>query len=129
MKKKLVLIALVLAAAVVGCKDEESVSDKGNSTGNLSDTDKERLYDKVWYPTSAAGGVNFEFKTDGVFRINKSLDGTWSWQNDGDTMNVVDHNNARYNMLFEEINASTIKFRSSQAGDNYQTLFEMKDTE
>ena len=129
MKRKLVLIALVLTAAVVGCKDEEAVSDKGNSTGNLSDTDKGKLYDKVWYPTSAAGGVNFEFKSDGIFRINKSLDGTWSWQNDGDTMNVEDYAGGRYNLLFEEINASTIKYRSSQAGDNYQTLFEMRDTE
>lgn len=77
----------VLRAVVVGfslsvlltmssCGDDSA--DKNNtSTGELNDATKEKLYDKVWYPTLSSGGANMEFITDGkIYRINKSLDGT-----------------------------------------------------
>ena len=130
----------VLRAVVVGfslsvlitmssCGDDSA--DKNNtSTGKLNDATKEKLYDKVWYPTLSSGGANMEFITDGkIYRINKSLDGTWSWKNNGDTMAVVDYGGNRYNFLFESITDNEMKYRYDFAGDNFQQVYTMKDTE
>jgi len=130
----------VLRAVVVGfslsvlitmssCGDDSA--DKNNtSTGKLNDATKEKLYDKVWYPTLSSGGANMEFITDGkIYRINKSLDGTWSWKNNGDTMAVVDYDGNRYNFLFESITDNEMKYRYDFAGDNFQQVYTMKDTE
>ena len=82
------------------------------------------------YPTLASGGANMEFITDGkIYRINKSLDGTWDWKNNGDTMTVVDYNGSRYNFLFESITDREMKYRYDCAGDNFQQVYTMKDTE
>jgi len=130
----------VLRAVVVGfslsvlltmssCGDDSA--DKNNtSTGKLNDATKEKLYDKVWYPTLSSGGANMEFITDGkIYRINKSLDGTWKWKNNGDTMAVVDYSGNRYNFLFESITDNEMKYRYDFAGDNFQQVYTMKDTE
>jgi len=130
----------VLRAVVVGfslsvlltmssCGDDSA--DKNNtSTGKLNDATKEKLYDKVWYPTLSSGGANMEFITDGkIYRINKSLDGTWNWKNNGDTMAVVDYSGNRYNFLFESITDNEMKYRYDFAGDNFQQVYTMKDTE
>lgn len=123
---KISLLSLVLVASA--CKDDSSDSNN-TSSGKLTDADKAKLVNKVWYPTISSGGVNIEFKSDGIYRINKSLDGTWSWQNKGDTMNVTDYANGKYKYLFVTIGASQITFRSNQGGDNFATLITMKDTE
>jgi len=130
----------VLRAVVVGfslsvlltmssCGDDSA--DKNNtSTGKLNDATKEKLYDKAWYPTLSSGGANMEFITDGkIYRINKSLDGTWNWKNNGDTMAVVDYSGNRYNFLFESITDNEMKYRYDFAGDNFQQVYTMKDTE
>lgn len=126
----MILAALLICTAAFAfqsCKDE---SDEPNSsTGKLSDATKAKLYDKVWYPTLASGGVNFEFITGGVCRFNKSLDGTWKWQNNGDTMNVSDWTGQKYNMLFESIGDKQMSYRTNQSGNNFKDVFTMKDTE
>lgn len=129
--KTKILTALILisgAVAFQSCKDDAS-DEPNTSTGKLSDASKAKLYDKVWYPTLASGGVNFEFITGGVCRFNKSLDGTWKWQNNGDTMNVSDWTGQRYNMLFESVGDHQMSYRSNQAGNNYKDVYTMKDTE
>lgn len=110
-----------------GCKDKEESTN--TSTGKLSDADKKKLLDKIWYPTISSGGVNIEYKTGGIYRINKSLDGTWTWLNNGDTMSITDYANGKYKNVFVTIGANQITFRSSQGGDNFATLITMKDTE
>ena len=124
MKKFWIITMLALSWAACGEKEE-----MGESTGKISDSDKAGLYDKTWYPTSSTGGVNFTFMKDGEFRENKSLIGSWSWQNNGDTMNIISWDNRRYNLLFDEIATNQIKWRSNLNGDNYATQFTYRDTE
>lgn len=130
MKIRSILFALagVIAFSTFSCKDD-ATDDKGSSTGKLSDADKKKLVDKIWYPTISSGGVNIEYKTGGIYRINKSLDGTWAWSNNGDTMSITDYTNSKYKNVFVTIGDHQITFRSSQGGDNFATLFTMKDTE
>lgn len=116
----------MLALSWAACGEKEEM---GDSTGNITDSAKAGLYDKTWYPTSSTGGVNFTFMKDGEFRENKSLIGSWSWQNNGDTMNIISWDNRRYNLLFDEIGTNQIKWRSNLNGDNYATQFTYRDTE
>jgi hypothetical protein len=129
MLKKVILLSLsLLVLGTFSCKDkEETVAN--SSAGKLTDADKKKLVDKIWYTTLSSGGVNMEFKSNGIFRINKSLDGTWAWSNNGDTMNIVDYGNTKYKNVFITIGANQMTFRSNQSSDNYKTLFTMKDTE
>lgn len=134
MTKKYLMIAIgLLLIGGQSCKDEEDAPGTGSnntSKGKLTDADKAKLYDKVWYPTSAAGGVNFEFKTSGnIMRFNKSLDGTWAWINKGDTMNISNWVGEKYKFLIISIGANEMTYRSSQGGDNYKTLSTYRDTE
>ncbi len=125
------MILVIAASLILGsaCKDKEDGADgPNNSTGQLTDSDKAKLYDKVWYPTGSVGGLELEFLSDGIFRQSLSLEGSWSWQNKGDTMNVQDYNNKKYNFLFDEISNTTIKYRSNGGGDNYQTQFTFSST-
>jgi len=122
--------SLSVLITMSSCGDDSADKDNNTSTGKLNDATKEKLYDKVWYPTLASGGANMEFITDGkIYRINKSLDGTWNWKNNGDTMAVVDNNGNRYNFLFESITDREMKYRYDFAGDNFQQVYTMKDTE
>lgn len=130
MFKKVIILSLGLfVLGTFGCKDKEDTTPSGNSTGKLTDADKKKLVDKIWYSTLQSGGVNMEFKSGGIFRINKSLDGTWAWSNNGDTMNITDYGNSKYKNLFISIGSNQITFRSNQGSDNFKTLFTMKDTE
>jgi len=127
--KSLAAVALALTIFITySCGDDSS--EPNSSSGNVSDADKSKLYDKIWYPTIASGGTNMEFITEGkIYRINKSLDGTWKWRNNGDTMDVVDHSGARYSFLFEKITNNEMKYRYNYGGDAFGTLYTMKDTE
>ena len=130
MLKKVLLLSLsLLVLGTFSCKDKEDAASSNTSTGKLTDADKKKLLDKIWYTTLPSGGVNMEFKSNGIFRINKSLDGTWAWSNNGDTMNITDYGNSKYKNLFITIGGSQMTFRSNQSGDNFKTLFTMKDTE
>jgi len=130
MLKKVIILSLSLFIwGTFGCKDKEDATSTGNSTGKLSDADKKKLENKIWYSTLPSGGVNMEFKSDSIYRINKSLDGTWAWYNKGDTMNITDYGNSKYKNLFISIGSNQIAFRSNQGSDNFKTLFTMKDTE
>ena len=125
MKFKTTILLVIFASVAVlsACGDSsDNPSAKGNSTGHLSDAQKANLYDKVWYAQGSAGGLDLEFLSDGEFRQAKSLPGTWEWQNNGDTMNIVDYNNSSFNFLFDEITSTTMKYRSNWGGDNYQTV-------
>lgn len=120
--------SLSMVFTLASCGDDSA--DKNTSTGKLNDSSKNKLYDKIWYPTLASGGTNMEFITDGnIYRINKSLDGTWTWRNNGDTMDVVDYGGKRYSFLFESITDHEMKYRYNFAGDNFQKVYSMKDTE
>ncbi|MFY0643215.1 MAG: hypothetical protein JXR19_01985 [Bacteroidia bacterium] len=121
-KTTILFVMIGLFTSVSSCKDkEDGVDGPNSSTGQLTDSDKANLYDVIWYPNG--GGLELQFLSDGVFRQALSLDGTWEWQNNGDTMNIKDYANKRYNFLFEEISSSTMKYRSNIGGDNYNTLF------
>ena len=129
MKYTLILVMASLLLITPACKDkEEGANGPNNSTGQLSDADKAKLLDKVWYPTGSVGGLELEFLSDGTFRQALSLEGSWNWQNNGDTMNIQDYTNKKYNFLFDEISNTTIKYRSNGGGDNYQTQFTFSST-
>jgi hypothetical protein len=119
------LIALT-TLTFTACKDDGSDSGPNNSTGILSDATKKKLYDKTWY---TGMGINFMFFTDGTFRLNKSLDGTWEWLNQGDTMLVTNYDNRKYLNLFSTIGDHQAKYTSSQGSDNFKTVVTLSDTE
>jgi hypothetical protein len=97
------------------------------TTGSLSKSTKDMLYDKIWYSTNPTGGIDHEFLSDGTLRQAQSLDGRWTWQNNGDTMNLVDHMGNRYDYLFMSIGSNSMSFKSSV--DGYQSVHGFKDTE
>jgi len=127
-----ILVLVILLGSVLinySCGDDGAIT-PGSSSGKITDSIKSKLYNKVWYPTIASGGTNLEFKTDGnIYRINKSLDGTWEWRNNGDTMDVRDYGGARYSFIFELISDNQMKYRYNFGGDGFGTLYTMKDTE
>jgi hypothetical protein len=123
---KKIWMLIMLAAVFAACNDKEEM---GDSTGNLSDSDKAGLYDKTWYPTASTGGVNYTFNSNGEFIENKSLIGSWSWANNSDTMNITSWDNQRFKMVFDEIGSNQIKWRSNLNGDNFRTQFVYRDTE
>ncbi|MBO6516724.1 MAG: hypothetical protein JJ975_09250 [Bacteroidia bacterium] len=128
--KKLVVYLVVLSglAFVTSCGDDGATpGSTEKSTGKLKDADKAKLYDKVWFSTSQGGGIDHEFLSDGTLRQSQSLDGRWVWENNGDTMNIVDYQGARYSYLFQTITASSMSFKTSV--DGYKNVFTFKDTE
>lgn len=107
-----------------GCKDKEDGVDGNNtSTGKITDTEKGYLYDKVWYSQDAGGGIDLEFLSDGTYRAAKSLEGTWVWLNNGDTMSIVDYANKKFKYVFDEVTPSTMKYRTDLGGNNFQKQY------
>jgi hypothetical protein len=134
MKKKYLMISIgLLLLGGQSCKDEDETPKTrtiNTSTGILTDGDKVKLYNKIWYPTSTSGGVNFEFITNGnVLRFNKSLNGSWAWINNGDTMNVTGWMGDKYKLLIVSVTDKTMSFKSNQGGSNFETLSSYRDTE
>ncbi|MFT5725544.1 MAG: hypothetical protein ACI9JN_002669 [Bacteroidia bacterium] len=129
MKKVILYFSLVLSMAfLASCGgDDTATPSTGGPTGKLSAAQKEMLYDKVWFSTSTAGGIEHEFLSDGTLRLSRGLDGRWTWLNGGDTMSCSDHTNARFQYVFQTITASTMSFKYSI--DNYKSTFSYKDTE
>lgn len=130
MKHKLILALLVGSGMIFGlqaCKDDGDNGSKNTSTGLLTDSDKAKLYDKVWYSTSSSGGVDHEFLKDGTLRLSQSLEGRWNWINNGDTMDILNPSNQRYRYLIKTITANSISLTTSV--DKYTTLHTYKDTE
>lgn len=124
--KKLIVILLVSGAIFTGCKDKENI---GSTSGTkYTAAHKAKLYDKVWYTTHPAGGLELQFLSNGVFRQALSLNGTYEWQNGGDTMNIVAYNNARFNFVFDDISDHEFTYRTDFAGDNYTTVYRYIDT-
>ncbi len=121
------ILMLVLIGSIgmgYGCKDKEDGVDGPNtSTGKLTDSQKANLYDVVWYSQAQGGGIDLEFLSDGTYRQAKSLEGTWLWRNNGDTMAVVDYNNKKYNYVFDEISNTTMKYRTDLGGNGFQTQY------
>jgi len=127
--KKIFLILLVAVSVgfLTSCGGDDTPSSTGTSTGKLKDGDKANLYDKVWYSTSSAGGIDHEFLSDGTFRLSQSLDGRWTWKNNGDTMDIVDNAKARYQYIFQTISSNSMSFKTSI--DGFATTHSYKDTE
>lgn len=122
-KSTVLFVMMGLSVTILGCKDKSNdpAADNNTSTGKLTDSDKANLYDVVWYATAQGGGIDLEFLSDGIFRQAKSLEGSWEWQNNGDTMDVQDYSGKRFQMLFDEITPTTMKYRSNLGGDNFNT--------
>ncbi|MCB0734779.1 MAG: hypothetical protein H6608_02190 [Flavobacteriales bacterium] len=117
---------LFLSVGAYSCKDDGASSTPNTSTGKITDSQKAKLYDKEWYYSGGTGIVH-EFLNDGTLRLSKSLDGRWNWVNKGDTMDIKDHTNARYQYLFISIDDHTMSFKASV--DNFSGTFNYKDTE
>jgi len=129
-KFALYLVVLSGLAFMSSCGDDGTgdINNGGDgTTGSLSKAKKDMLYDKVWYSTNPTGGIDHEFLSDGTLRQAKSLDGRWTWQNNGDTMNLVDHMNNRYDYVFISIGANAMSLKTSV--DGYQSTHGYKDTE
>ncbi len=128
MKKVIVYFTVVMGLVFLSsCGGDETPTTSGGTTGKLSKSEKEMLYDKVWYSASSAGGIEHEFLSDGTLRLSRGLDGRWTWLNNGDTMSCSDHTGGRFKYVFISIGANTMSFKGST--DNYKTLFSYKDTE
>ncbi len=128
MKKVTLYLSLLFGVCFIGaCGGDETPSTSGGTTGKLSNSEKALLYDKVWFSTSSAGGIEHEFLNDGTLRLSRGLDGRWTWQNNGDTMSCSSHNGQRFKYVFQTIGASTMSFKAST--DGYQAIFTYKDTE
>ena len=128
MKKVTLYLSLLLAVSFfVACGGDETPTTSGGTTGKLSTSEKELLYDKVWFSKSSAGGIEHEFLSDGTLRLSRGLDGRWTWQNNGDTMSCISHNGQRFKYVFLTIASSTMSFKAST--DGYQATFNYKDTE
>ncbi|MBI1305755.1 MAG: hypothetical protein GC181_03970 [Bacteroidetes bacterium] len=127
--KKIVLtlfVALFVSGSFMSCKDDGETSTTNTSTGKLTDSDKKKLYDKVWYSTSSSGGIEHEFLSDNTLRLSLSLEGRWYWQNNGDTMNISDPSGSKYKYLFTSITDHNISFKNSV--DNYAGTYTYKDS-
>ena len=128
--RKFALYLIVLSGlgfvSSCGGDDVDDVTGGDGTTGSLNKATKDMLYDKVWYSTNPTGGIDHEFLSDGTLRQAQSLDGRWTWQNNGDTMNLVDHMGNRYNYVFINIGSSTMSFK--QSVDGYQAVNGFKDT-
>ncbi len=130
--KKLALYLIVLSGLgfMASCGDDAVTTTTGStekSTGKFKDADKADLYDKIWYSTNQAGGIDHQFLSDGTLRLSQSLDGRWTWQNNGDTMNLVSDNGARFDYLFISISEHNMSFKGSL--DGFKDVFGFKDTE
>lgn len=118
---------LLSMGVLASCGSDETPTSSGGTTGKLSAAQKALLYDKVWYSTSTAGGIEHEFLSDGTLRLSRGLDGRWTWQNAGDTMSCSDHTGGRFKYIFQTIGSSTMSFKAST--DGYNAVFNYKDTE
>ncbi len=126
MNKFIVIISAFLMFSL-GCK-EDGTNPGGSSSNGFTDATKAKMYNKVWYATASGGGIDLEFLSDGTFRQAKSLEGSYIWQNGGDTMNIQDYQGKRFNFVFDEITSSQITFRSNMGGDTYKTSSIYRDT-
>lgn len=128
MKKIFVYFTLVMGLAfMTSCGGDDASAAGDGTTGKLSKAEKEKLYDKVWFSTSSAGGIEHEFLSDGTLRLSRGLDGRWTWVNNGDTMSCSDHTGGRFKYVFQTIGATTMSFKAST--DGYKDIFTYKDTE
>ena len=126
-KTAILSLALCLFLFAPSCKDDDGgVNGPNTSTGKLTDADKENLYDVVWHPSG--GGLELEFLSTGTFRQSLSLEGTYNWQNKGDTMNVTDHNDKKFNMLFLSISSTSMQYKTDLLGDGFKTTFTYNTT-
>lgn len=120
----------ILGAALFlgSCSDDEGVVPDTKGSDGWTNEQKALLYNKVWYSAAQGGGIDLEFLSDGTYRQAKSLEGTYTWLNDGDTMNIVDYSNSRFSYIFDKISASEMVFRTNLGGNNFQTPYTYRDT-
>lgn len=131
MKLRTILLVVMAASVAInnGCKDKEDGVDKDNtSTGKITDREKAYLYDVVWYSQDAGGGLDLEFLSDGTYRQAKSLEGTWVWLNNGDTMSIVDYTNKKFKYVFDEVTESSMKYRTDLGGNDFQKQYTYSTT-
>lgn len=128
---KIILSFVTVTFLIFGfqsCKDDPETSANTNtSKGLLTDAQKAKLLDKVWYSNSGSGGIEHEFLTDGTLRLSLSLEGRYNWINKGDTMDILHPSGGRYRYLFKTIGDHEMSF--SQNEDNYKEIYAYRDTE
>lgn len=124
------LILFLGAAFLFGaCNDDDGPIPDTKGADGWTNEQKALLYDKVWISAAQGGGIDLEFLSDGTYRQAKSLEGTYTWKNDGDTMSIVDYNNSRFNYIFDKISESEMVFRTNLGGNNYQTAYTYRESE
>jgi len=127
---KIILSFVAVAFLLYGfqsCKDDAASANTNTSTGLLTDAQKAKLLDKVWYSTSGSGGIEHEFLTDGTLRLSLSLDGRYNWINKGDTMDILNPNGGRYRYLFKTIGDNDMSFTQNE--DNFKSVYSYRDSE
>jgi hypothetical protein len=125
---KIILLIGITLFSLSACSDKEEVTASPDATNGYSDAQKANLTDKVWYPTGAQGGLELEFLSDGTFRQALSLEGVYSWRTDNISVAVTDYAGKKFNMRFESITSSEMKYRTDLGGNNFTTLFTFRDT-
>lgn len=124
MKKILVIALALFAIGITSCKDDGSDT-PNTSTGNLSDSEKAKLLDKLWY---GKGGVNFQWQSDGEYVLNEGLNGSWSWRGSGDTMNITNWDGKKWQMLWVSIKDNEAQYRTNQSGLAFKDVFTLSTT-
>jgi hypothetical protein len=77
LKSTLLLLTAAITITMFSCSKEETTTETPKTL------DKSKLYDKKWY--SQSGAFIIDAKSDGTF----SLDGSWRWINNSDTMEII----------------------------------------
>lgn len=123
--KKILIVALALfAIGVSACKNKNSDT-PNTSTGNISDAEKAKLLDKIWY---GKGGVNFQWHSDGEYTLNEGLNGSWSWRAKGDTMNITNYDGQKWLLLWVSIGDNQAQYRTNQSGLAFKDVFTLSTT-
>jgi hypothetical protein len=94
-KTLLLLMGLVLGAFLQACGPDEVVEP-------AKTVNKALLYDKKWY---LDGNWAHTFYSDGKY----SVDGTWRWLNDSDSMEIIEPGLGTYVYYFDYITKTEMK--------------------
>lgn len=112
-KLKSTLLLLTAAITMFSCSKEETTTETPKTL------DKTKLYDKKWYSQLIQGSrVFLDIKSNGTF----SLDGSWKWLNNSDTMEIIPGDGLTpYNFVFHW--STTNEMSGNRVGDASPILF------
>ena len=93
---------LILALFAFGTFLQSCGSDDDEGTKPARTVDRSQLTDKDWYRD---GGLAFRFDSDGIYNLN----GIWRWNNNSDTMTIINSRQVETTLIFEYIEANEMK--------------------